>query len=257
MSDRDPIKDPSDEPIRLQKVLAEAGVASRRAAEALIDQGRVSVDGSVVTTQGVRVDPQRAVVRVDGERIPTKRGIAYLALNKPKGFVTSMDDEHGRKCVGDLVRDRQERLFHVGRLDYETEGLLILTGDGDLAHRLMHPSFGVEKTYLAEVRGPLGRDVAKRLRSGVQLDDGVAKVDRFRVVGEAKQRVQVEITMHEGRNRIVRRLMDEVGHPVDRLVRKQFGPVRLGQLKPGAVRDLSQNEVGQLLDLVDLATPRA
>ena len=217
----------------------------------------MSVDGSTVTTQGMRVDPQRAVVRVDGERIPTARGIAYLALNKPKSVVTSMDDEHGRKCVGDLVRDRRERLFHVGRLDYETEGLLLLTGDGDLAHRLMHPSFGVEKVYLAEVKGPLGRDVAKRLRTGVKLDDGPAKVDRFRVVGEAKQRVQVEITLHEGRNRIVRRLMEEVGHPVERLVRKQFGPVRLGQLKPGAVRELSQKEIGQLLDLVDLAATAA
>ena len=249
--------EPEREPVRLQKVLAQAGVASRRAAEELIEQGRVSVDGATVKEQGVRVDPQRAVVRVDGERIPTARGIAYLALNKPKSVVTSMEDEHGRKCVGDLVRDRRERLFHVGRLDYETEGLLLLTGDGDLAHRLMHPSFGVEKVYLAEVKGPLGRDVAKRLRSGVRLEDGPAKVDRFRVVGEMKQRVQVEITLHEGRNRIVRRLMEEVGHPVERLVRKQFGPVRLGQMKPGAVRELSQKEIGQLLDLVDLAQPQS
>jgi len=242
--------------VRLQKVLAQAGVASRRASEELITAGRVSVDGALVTALGTRVDPQQALIRVDGRRIPVAEGQVYLALNKPAGVITTMKDDRGRPCVGDLMADQEVRLFHVGRLDADTEGLLLFTNDGDLAHRLAHPSFEVPKTYLAEIPGPLSKGLGERLRKGIDLEDGPAKVDRFVVVGESGTRVQVELTLHEGRNRIVRRMLESVGHPVQRLVRLRFGPVYLGQQRPGSVRVLTQSEIGELLDLVDLATER-
>lgn len=238
--------------IRLQKVLAQAGVASRRACEELIVAGRVSVNGAVVTALGTRVDPTDAVIRVDGARIPVAPGQHYRAMNKPRGVITTMSDEHGRPCVGDLVADQPVRLFPVGRLDGETEGLLLFTNDGDLAHRLAHPSFEVAKTYLAEVEGPIRKGVGEQLRRGIELDDGLAKVDRWAVVAESGPRVQVQLTLHSGRNRIVRRMLEAVGHPVKRLVRLTFGPIHLGQQAPGTLRDLTNAEVGELLDLVDL-----
>jgi pseudouridine synthase len=244
------------EGIRLQKVLAAAGIASRRAAEELIASGRVSVDGTVVRTQGMRVDPTRAVVRVDGERIPTAPGVVYLALNKPLGTVSTMADPEGRPCVGDMVADRPERLFHVGRLDIDTEGLLLVTNDGEAAHRLAHPSFEVPKVYRAVVSGPVAKDVGRRLRAGVELEDGPAAVDAFRLVAQSGGEAQVEVTVHLGRTRIVRRLLDEVGLPVRRLVRLQFGPVRLGRLRPGGVRLLTRHEQGELMDLLDLSVSR-
>lgn len=239
--------------IRLQKVLAEAGVASRRASEQLIEQGRVSVDGAVVRVQGMRVDPQRAVIRVDGERIPVSAGQVYLAVNKPEGVISTMSDPQGRPTVGDLVADRSERLFHVGRLDVETEGLILLTNDGAAAHRLAHPSFGVRKVYRAVVTGQLGRDFGTRMRAGVQLDDGPVKVDEFRVIDQTADQAQIELTLHVGRNRVVRRMMDELGYPVKRLVRLQFGPIRLGRLRPGDARRITGAELGRLLDEVDLS----
>ncbi|MGH3431592.1 MAG: pseudouridine synthase, partial [Thermocrispum sp.] len=181
------------EGVRLQKVLARAGVASRRAAEELIAQGRVSVDGEVVREQGRRVDPEHAVITVDGERVVFRSGLVYLALNKPVGVHTTMSDDQRRPCVGDLVRHRPERLFHVGRLDADTEGLLILTNDGELAHRLTHPSFEVPKTYLAEVHGSVERGLGKRLRAGIELDDGPVRVDSFRVVDKLPGRTLVEV----------------------------------------------------------------
>lgn len=238
--------------IRLQKVLAEAGVGSRRACEQLIDQGRVEVDGKVVRTQGLRVDPQQAEIRVDGLRVVTARDLVHLALNKPKGVVSTMSDPEGRPSLGEYVADRRERLFHVGRLDADSEGLLLLTNDGELAHRLAHPSFGVAKTYLAEVAGPLPRDVGRRLREGVELDDGPASVDSFRVVGNAAGRVMVEVVLHEGRKHLVRRLLTAVGHPVQRLVRLRIGPVTLGDLRPGRTRALTRAEVGELYQAVGL-----
>ena len=244
------------EGIRLQKVLATAGIASRRAAEELITAGRVSVDGTVVRTQGMRVDPTRAVIRVDGERIPTAPGVVYLALNKPLGTVSTMHDPEGRPCVGDMVADRPERLFHVGRLDIDTEGLLLVTNDGEAAHRLAHPSFEVPKVYRAVVSGPVAKDVGRRLRAGVDLEDGPAAVDAFRLVDQSGGEAQVEVTVHLGRTRIVRRLLDEVGLPVRRLVRLQFGPVRLGRLRPGGVRLLTRHEQGELMDLLDLSASR-
>ena len=241
---------------RLQKVLAAAGVASRRAAEELIAAGRVSVDGEVVRVQGMRIDPGRAVVRVDGERIPVAPGQVYLALNKPEGTVSTMSDPEGRPCVGDMVADRPERLFHVGRLDIDTEGLLIVTNDGEAAHRLAHPSFEVPKVYRAMVTGPVPRDLGRRLKAGVQLDDGMVTVDQFRLVDQVGQEAQIELTVHSGKNRVVRRMMAEVGLPVRRLVRLQFGPIRLGRLHVGGVRQLTRHEHGALMDFLDKSIGR-
>ena len=193
--------------VRLQKVLAAAGVGSRRACEELIEKGRVEVDGETVRVQGMRVDPATAVIKVDGIRIASAPGAVHLALNKPRGVVSTMSDPEGRPSLTDFIKAREARLFHVGRLDTDTEGLILLTNDGELAHRLAHPSHGVTKTYLAEVAGPMARDVGKRLRAGVELDDGFARVDSFRLVGSAAGRVMVEVVLHEGRKHIVRRLL--------------------------------------------------
>lgn len=234
-------------------MLAAAGIGSRRACEELISAGRVSVDGVPVHQMGMRIDPSTAVVRVDGDRINVREDLVYLALNKPRGVLSAMSDERGRPTVGDLVAGRAERLFHVGRLDADSEGLLLLTNDGELAHRLMHPSFGVTKTYLATVPGPLQRQVARRLREGVDLDDGPVRVHGFRVVQTTRDRAIVEVVIHEGRKHIVRRLLAEVGHPVQRLVRTAIGPVRLGSLRAGAVRELTRSELAELHRLADTA----
>jgi 23S rRNA pseudouridine2605 synthase len=232
--------------IRLQKLLAQAGVGSRRVCEALIEEGRVEVDGQIVTELGVRVDPTRQVVKVDGERVQLDESRVYLAFYKPTNVVTSMSDELGRLDLGAYLKDRPERLFHVGRLDADTEGLLILTNDGELAQRLQHPQYGVPKTYLAQVNGPIPRDLGRRLREGVQLEDGPAKVDSFRVVDSRPGKALVELVIHEGRKRIVRRLLDAVGHPVLTLVRTQVGPVLIGDVKPGKWRVLNSAEVAAL-----------
>lgn len=243
--------DPSDagSGVRLQKVLAAAGIASRRASEDLINEGRVEVNGRVVTEQGVRVDPESDVVRVDGSRIPPPRRHIYVVFNKPRGVVTTMDDPEGRPTLADYLVGRKERLFHVGRLDTDTEGLLILTNDGDLAYKLAHPSFAVPKTYLAEVTGVVTQSTLKKLRAGVTLEDGPLVPSSVKLVSTAKERSLVKITLHEGRNRVVRRTMESVGHPVRRLSRIGIGPVRLGTLQVGALRDLTQEELGGLLDL--------
>ncbi len=232
--------------IRLQKVMAAAGVGSRRACEELIAKGRVSVDGAIVREQGMRVDPDVAVVRVDDMRINTGTTKAYLAMNKPRGMVTAMTDPDGRPTVGDLVEQRTDRVFHVGRLDADSEGLLLLTNDGEISHRLTHPSYEIPKTYLAEVLGPVARDVGKRLKAGVDLEDGAAKVDGFRLTGSSGNRVLVEVVLHEGRKHVVRRLLDEVGHPVRALVRTHIGAVALGSLRPGKTRPLGRDELGRL-----------
>jgi 23S rRNA pseudouridine2605 synthase len=238
--------------VRLQRVLAAAGLGSRRACEQLIEEGRVEVDGKKVVVQGMRVDPKKAVIKVDGLRIASAPDHVYLVLNKPKGVVSTMSDPEGRPSLQEYVGDRNARLFHVGRLDVDTEGLILLTNDGDLAHRLSHPSFGVEKTYLAEVMGPIARDVGKRLKQGVELEDGLVQVDSFRLVSQVGSRVMVELSLHEGRKHVVRRMLEEVGHPVSRLVRTDVGPVSLGNLKPGKQRKLSQQEVGALYRAVGL-----
>ena len=237
--------------IRLQKVLAQAGVASRRAAEDLIFRGRVEVNGAVVTEQGLRVDPASDVIRVDGKRIPPQRAHLYVVLNKPRGVVSTLADPQGRPTVADYL-GRRGRLFHVGRLDADTEGLLLLTNDGDFAQRMAHPSFEVPKTYVAEVAGQVTEATLKRLRAGVTLEDGPVQADRTRLVQRLDDRSLVRITLHSGRNRVVRRMFEAVGHPVRQLSRIGIGPVRLGDLKPGEVRDLTREELGALLDLVKL-----
>jgi 23S rRNA pseudouridine2605 synthase len=238
--------------VRLQKVLAAAGIGSRRHCEELIGAGRIEVDGEVVRRYGARVDPEHQIIRVDGRRIAASEKLVYVALNKPAGVLTTMSDTRGRKTIADLLGDRAERLFHVGRLDYDTEGLMLLMNDGELAHRLAHPRYGVLKTYLADISGPLARDLGRRLMTGVELDDGVASADRFRVVERAGSRALVEITLHEGRKHIVRRMLGAVGHPVTRLVRTQVGPVALGSLRPGATRRLTPKEVSDLYTAVGL-----
>ena len=238
--------------MRLQKVLAAAGVGSRRHCEELIGAGRVEVDGEIVRRFGARVDPSRQIIRLDGMRIPAREDLVYLALNKPPGVVSTMSDDRGRRTIADLLGDRTERLFHVGRLDYETEGLILLMNDGELAHRLAHPRYGVLKTYLAEIPGPLPRDLGRRLTTGIDLDDGTVIADRFRVVEQAGSRVLAELTLHEGRKHIVRRLLAEVGHPVSRLVRTQVGPVSLGSLRPATTRRLTTREIGELYAAVGL-----
>jgi 23S rRNA pseudouridine2605 synthase len=244
--------EPTDpEGVRLQKVLASAGIGSRRTCEQLIAAGRVSVNGDVVEQMGLRIDPATAVVHVDGQRINIREDLVYLALNKPRGVLSAMSDDRGRWTVGDLVADRPERLFHVGRLDADSEGLLLLTNDGELAHRLMHPSFGVLKTYLADVPGPIERDLGRRLRAGIELEDGPVRVDQFRLVQAQGAKALVEVQLHEGRKHIVRRLLAEVGHPVSRLVRTAIGPVRLGGQPAGRLRDLTRDELAELHRLVD------
>lgn len=243
---------PSTDGVRLQKVMAAAGLGSRRACEQLIEAGRVSVNGDPVVEQGRRVDPATDVIRVDTLRINTAPGLVYLALNKPRGYITAMSDPEGRPTVGDLVASRTERLFHVGRLDAETEGLLLLTNDGELAHRLSHPSYEVPKTYLAQVLGPVARDVGKRLREGVELDDGILKVDSFRLIDSNANRVLLEIVLHEGRKHVVRRALAAVGHPVQQLVRTSVGPVQLQSQKAGKIRALSREELGGLFSLVGM-----
>jgi 23S rRNA pseudouridine2605 synthase len=244
----------SSEPdgIRLQKALAGAGVGSRRACEQLIADGRVVVDGRGIAELGTRIDPETAVVRVDGKRVNLRSDLMYLVMNKPRGVLTAMSDPHGRACVGDFVADLPGRLFHVGRLDADTEGLLILTNDGDFAHRLAHPSHGVVKTYIAEVAGPVDRSIGAQLQAGVQLEDGPAKADSFRIIGSSGDRILVELSLHEGRKHIVRRMLESVGHPVSRLVRIAVGPVRLADQRPGTLRELTAAELGDLYRQVGL-----
>ena len=226
--------------IRLQKVLASAGVGSRRSCEELIAEGRVEVDGKVVREQGVRVNPQTAVIRVDGERVPTAHDILVFAFNKPRGVISTMMDDEGRPCVGDYVVDRVERL------------LLILTNDGELANRLGHPSFEVDKTYVATVRGQVHISELRPLKDGIELEDGLARCDSIKVVQTLPDRSLIELVIHEGRNRIVRRMLEAVGHPVSDLVRTRVGPIHLGQQRPGKLRAITGPELGSLYTAVGL-----
>ena len=251
--DRD--RAPSDaaaEGERLQKVLARAGVGSRRVVENMVDQGRISVNGRTVTVQGMRVDPERDKIAVDGVRIELRDDRVTYALNKPAGVITAMSDDRDRPTVGDMVGDLAPGLVHVGRLDQDTEGLLLVTNDGELAHRLAHPSYEVKKTYLAQVSGSIPRDLARRLRAGVELEDGPVKVDSFRVVDTHAGQSVVEVVLHEGRKHIVRRLLAHVGLPVSRLTRTAVGPVKLERMRSGSIRRLTRAEVGALEEAVGL-----
>ena len=243
---------------RLAKVMAHVGVASRRASEAMITAGRVSVDGVTVREPGMRVDPASQEIRVDGSRLLADPDVLTVMLHKPAGVVTTMEDPQGRPTVAGLadryldehaqelgVRERP-RLVHVGRLDTQTEGLLLLSNDGELSHRLTHPSYEIAKTYVAIVEGRVAPWVPRKLRRGIELEDGPARADRVVVKEAGPRRSIVEITLHSGRNRVVRRMLAAVGHPVVRLSRTRLGPLTLAGLRPGQVRALTSQEVASL-----------
>jgi len=238
--------------VRLHKLLARSGVASRRKCEELMLAGEVTVDGEVVTRLGTKVDPTAAVIRISGKRLPPVSPNAYLVLNKPVGVTSTMSDPYAERTLSDLLAGRPERLFHVGRLDTDTAGLIILTNDGDFAQRLAHPSYEVDKTYVAEVDGRVTKAVLRRLSDGVTLDDGPVTVSSARLVSVQGERSIVELVIHEGRNRIVRRLLEHVGHPVRQLTRTAIGPVVLGRLGLGQTRELTHDELGVLLDAARL-----
>src|SRR3954454_18475303 len=247
-----PADDQPDGLVRLQKLLAQSGVASRRKCEEMMLAGLVEVDGEVVTRLGTKVDPTQAVIRVQGKRLPPVSRNVYLALFKPRGVVSTMSDPEGRRTLSDLVADRPERLFHVGRLDTDTEGLILLTNDGDFAQRVAHPSYELDKTYVAEVDGVVSKATARRIRDGVSLEDGPVEGSSFRIVPTQVDRSIVELVIPEGRNRIVRRLLDEGRHPVRRLTRTVIGPVTLRGLRSGQLRELTRDELGVLLDAAAL-----
>ncbi len=251
--DRDESPEPEEAHAeRLQKVLARAGVGSRRVCEEMIDEGRIAVNGKTVLVQGMRVDPRTVQVAVDGVRIEIRNDRVTYAMNKPFGVITAMSDDRGRPTIGDMVGDLHKGIVHVGRLDQDTEGLLILTTDGELAHRLAHPSYEVKKTYLAQVSGSVSRDLGRRLKAGIVLEDGPVVVDDFDLKDTHAGQSVVEIVLHEGRKHIVRRLLAEVGLPVSRLTRTAVGPVQLARMRTGVIRKLSIAEVGSLQELVGL-----
>ena len=240
------------EGIRLQKVLASAGLGSRRKCEEFIIAGRVTVNGEVVDELGSRVNPEVDLIHVDGVRIAQASGQIVVALNKPRGVVTSMHDDQGRECVGDLVAEYPERLFHVGRLDADTEGLLLLTNDGEISQRLSHPSHGIVKTYFARVTGKMAKEQIAQIRAGVVIEGNPVAVTDCLLLDTNSNMSVVEISIHEGRNRILRKLFDELGHPVIDLVRTQIGPVKLGNLRSGHLRELTNKELGNLYSAVGL-----
>lgn len=244
-----------DKSVRLQKVLAAAGVASRRMSEKLIEAGRVDVNGQTVTQQGIRVDPDQDVIRVDGTRVIVDENLVTYALNKPRGFQSTMSDDMGRPCIGDLVGERVaagQRLFHVGRLDAATEGLLLVTNDGELANRLMHPRYEVSKTYLATVLGEADRRLIHQLKNGIDLDDGIARADYVQIIDVWQGKSLIKLEIHEGRKHIVRRMLKEAGFPVQALVRTKVHTVQLGEQKPGTLRALNRSELTSLYNAVQL-----
>jgi 23S rRNA pseudouridine2605 synthase len=238
---------------RLNKIIADAGIASRRAADQLILEGRVSVDGEIIIELGGKYDPEINDVKVDGESLSINKSKTYLAFHKPAGIISTMSDPEGRANLGDYFKDRKDRLYHVGRLDKDSEGIILLTNDGDLAHRATHPSYGLEKRYLVEVEGEFNKQMSDQLLQGVRLEDGLAraiKVVHARAV--SKNHHWVEITIHEGRFHIIRRLIESLGLKVLRLIRLDFGPINLGDMKPGRHRVLNSQEMTNLFALLKL-----
>jgi 23S rRNA pseudouridine2605 synthase len=239
--------------IRLNKIIADAGIASRRAADQLILEGRVSVDGQVVLELGNKFDPEISDIKVDGESLNINKSKTYLAFHKPLGVISTMSDPEGRSNLGDYFKDRKDRLYHVGRLDKDSEGLILLTNDGELAHRATHPSYGLEKRYLVEIEGEFNKQLSDQLLQGVRLEDGLAravKVVHARAV--SKNHHWVEITIHEGRYHIIRRLIESLGLKVLRLIRLEFGPIALGEMKPGRHRVLNSQEMTNLFTALQL-----
>lgn len=243
------------EPERLQKVMAAAGIASRRASERLITDGRVRVNGETVTTLGVKVDPDSARIEVDGRRIRSQRR-RYIMLNKPSGYITTMADERGRRSVADLV-ETSERVVPVGRLDRPTQGLLLLMNDGELANRIMHPRYGLAKEYLVLADGYPPPEVVEHLRDGIMIDGDRVMPEEVRPQRESRDGLLLKVVIHEGRNRIVRRMFEAVNYPVLRLVRTRVGPIQLGNLPRGAWRDLSDSELRLLREAVGLDDDRS
>ncbi|RSX53778.1 pseudouridylate synthase [Bifidobacterium goeldii] len=243
----------TNEGIRLQKLLAQAGFGSRRKCEEMITDGRVEVDGELVTELGTRVDPAHHQIRVDGSRVHLNPNHVTLALNKPKKVLSTMDDPKGRFTLADIIGDKYDRVFHMGRLDYDSEGLILMTNDGELSQHVMHPRYEVEKTYIATLQGKIGGNVCRRLvTQGVQLDDGLIRLDHCAIIDSNRDTTIVKVVLHSGKNRIVRRIFGAIGFPVKRLVRTQIGPIKLGDLKPGSYRVLSQVEVRSLQKAVGL-----
>jgi 23S rRNA pseudouridine2605 synthase len=241
-----------DNEVRLQKVLASAGLGSRRKCEEFITAGRVTVNGEVIDELGSRVDPDVDIIHVDGVRIAQTSGHIVVALNKPRGVVTTMSDDQGRECVGDLVAEYEQRLFHVGRLDADTEGLLLLTNDGELSQRLGHPSHGIVKTYLARVAGRVSKEDIAKIVAGFPIEGTPVAVTDCKIYESGKNQTVVQISIHEGRNRILRKLFDELGYPIQDLVRTKIGPISLGSLKSGHLRLLENRELGKLYSSVGL-----
>jgi len=240
--------------VRLQKVLADAGVASRRGSEELIADGRVSVDGVQILEMGFKINPEISIVEVDGEAIRSKASKTYLAFHKPGGVISTMSDPEGRPNLGDYFKTRNERLFHVGRLDKESEGLILLTNDGDLAHRATHPSYGLVKKYVVEVSGVISKDLISTLLKGVELEDGLARALEVSVLREVNPKhFWVELSIHEGRFHIVRRMFEALGVEVLRLIRSEFGPIALDETKVGRWRALSRVEIDKLFNLLKLS----
>jgi len=238
-----------DKTERLQKVMSGMGVASRRASEEMIVAGRVAVNGKIVDTPGLKVDINKDKITIDGQVISTKPRTRYILLYKPAGYITSAKDQKGRRTVLDLLTGVSERVYPVGRLDYATGGLLLLTNDGELTNALLHPSKEVEKTYQAEAEGKISAAKLKILREGVSLTDGITAPAKVRVLEQKERSTILEVTIHEGKNRQVRRMLDAVGHPVIRLKRVRFAFLDLKGLKVGEWRDLTPAEVGRLQSL--------
>ena len=233
---------------RLNKIIADAGITSRRGADELIIEGRVSIDGIVVRELGAKFDPSMHLVQVDGETIKQSLSKTYLALHKPRGVLSTMYDPEGRPSLADFIDLRTERLFHVGRLDKDSEGLILLTNDGDLTFRATHPSFGLEKSYVIEFEGVLPKGIEKVLRNGVELEDGMARVLDYKQLSAT----WLEVTIHEGRYHIIRRLMEAVGVEVLRLIRTKFGPISLGDTPEGRWRDLNDGELLNLQNALNI-----
>ena len=237
--------------IRLQKVIADTGLASRRKAEALIAAGRVTVNGRVVTELGTKVDPARDHVKVDGRHLGAAQPFVYLILNKPKNVMSTLDDPGGRTTVKEFLRGVSVRVFPVGQLDFDSEGLMLLTNNGDLAQALLHPRYHVPKTYLIKVKGVLTDEEIRQLERGVRLEDGMTGAAMVRKIRKAEQNSWLEITIHEGRKHQVKRMLESVGHPVIRLTRIRMGPLALGDLAPGEFRFLTDREANVLRELVE------
>lgn len=239
--------------VRLQKFLAEAGVASRRACEELILDGRVSIDGQQIRELGTKVDPEISRVEVDGEPVSVAKSKTYIAFYKPRGVLSTMEDPQGRPNLGEYFADRGTRIFHIGRLDKESEGLLLLTNDGELTHRATHPSYGLNKKYLVEVEGTLDQKTQAKILAGVDLEDGLGKADSIKKIRDTKSETSwYEIVIHEGRYHIVRRIFEELGHKVVTLIRTDFGPINIGDIKPGRFRHLNAVEIDNLFNALSI-----